>query len=208
VLVNVGIATYGYDVPSINCTVLARPTKSIVLHHQMIGRGMRPKGGDFNLVLDHADNVRRLGCIEDEIRWRLADGSDAATNTTREGDPSRGKQAEAPPMACGQCGHMFSKSRVCPKCGWEKPVAARDVETVPADLVKISKARNDRKFEPTEQRDWYRMALGWCVQHGKKPGFAFYQFKEKFGHEPERASGSMRARSIRAARSIRTFDRG
>lgn len=184
VLVNVGIATYGYDVPSINCTVLARPTKSIVLHHQMIGRGMRPKGGDYNLVLDHADNVRRLGCIEDEIRWRLSDGKEAATNTTREGDPSRNKQGEAPPTECAECHYMFSRSRVCPKCGWEKPAASADIETVEADLVKIRKAQKAEVKAHVDERTWYLMAREWAVQHGKKPGMAFYRFKDKFKKDP------------------------
>jgi DNA repair protein RadD len=191
ILVNVGIATYGYDVPSINCTVLARPTKSIVLHHQMIGRGIRPKGGDYNLVLDHADNVRRLGCIEDEIRWRLSDGKDAATNTTREGDPTRNKQGEAPPIECTECHHLFSRSRVCPKCGWEKPAAAVDIQTVEADLVKIRKAKADQKLEQQDRRTWYLMAREWCIQRGKKPGMAFYRYCDKFGEKPPTAWNGM-----------------
>lgn len=216
VLVNVGIATYGYDVPSINCTVLARPTKSIVLHHQMIGRGMRPKGGDFNLVLDHADNVRRLGCIEDEIRWRLSEGKEAATNTTREGDATRNKAPEAPPTECAQCHHLFFRSRICPKCGWEKPAASRDIETVEADLVKIRKSRKELELEKIDRREWYLMARAWAIAHGKKPGMAFYRFKDKFGEEPPtawnrmdviepsiRVDAYMRAGLIRFAKSKR-----
>lgn len=188
VLVNVGIATYGYDVPSINCVVLARPTKSIVLHHQMIGRGIRPKpDGGYCMVLDHADNVRRLGCIEDEIRWRLSEGKDAATNTTREGDPTRGKQPESPPVECAECHHVFMRSRVCPKCGWEKPQASRDIETVEADLVKVRKSRKEVELEGIDRREWYLMAVRWCEQHAKKVGMAFYRFQEKFGERPARA---------------------
>lgn len=187
VLVNVGIATYGYDVPSINCVVLARPTKSIVLHHQMIGRGIRPKADDgYCMVLDHADNVRRLGCIEDEIRWRLAEGKEAATNTTREGDPTRGKKPDSPPIECAQCTYIFSRSRICPKCGWEKPLASRDIETVEADLVKVRKSRKELELESTDQRQWYFDALAWCGDKGKKPGFAAHAFKEKFGEWPKR----------------------
>ena len=184
VLVNVGIATYGFDCPTISCVVLARPTKSIVLHHQMIGRGIRPKpDGGYCMVLDHADNVRRLGCVEDEIRWRLDEGKDAATNTTREGDPTRNKPPQAPPTECGSCHHVFSLSRVCPKCGWEKPTASRDIETIEADLVKVRKAQNDLKLETQDKRAWYLMARGWCELHGKKPGMAYYRFKDKFGED-------------------------
>jgi superfamily II DNA or RNA helicase len=41
VFVNVGIATEGYDEPSVSAVILARPTKSRVLYTQMIGRGTR-----------------------------------------------------------------------------------------------------------------------------------------------------------------------
>jgi DNA repair protein RadD len=184
VLWNVGIATYGFDCPSISCVILARPTKSIVLHHQMIGRGLRPKAdGGYCMVLDHADNVRRLGCIEDEIRWRLDEGKEAAVNTTRDGDPTRNKAAQAPPTECGSCHYVFSRSRICPKCGWEKPTAARDLESVPADLVKVRNARSAVKLEQQDKRAWYLMARAWCIEHGKKPGMAWHRYREKFGED-------------------------
>src|SRR5690606_6732262 len=132
-----------------------------------------------------ADNVRRLGCVEDEIRWRLDDGREAATNTTREGDPSRGRAPEAPPAECPQCHHIFARSRVCPKCGWEKPVRGQDIETVQADLVRVRKAQSkDQPTNTADRRQWYQMARGWCISHGKKPGMAYHRYREKFGEEP------------------------
>lgn len=41
-LVNVGVATEGFDDPSIEAVVMARPTKSRSLYAQMVGRGTRP----------------------------------------------------------------------------------------------------------------------------------------------------------------------
>jgi superfamily II DNA or RNA helicase len=40
-LVNVGIATEGYDCPGVGCVAIARPTKSRALYTQMAGRGLR-----------------------------------------------------------------------------------------------------------------------------------------------------------------------
>ncbi len=46
ILCNFGIFTTGFDDPKINSVVIGRPTTSLVLHTQMIGRGMRgPKMG-------------------------------------------------------------------------------------------------------------------------------------------------------------------
>ncbi len=42
VMVNVGIATEGFDEPGIEVVAIARPTKSRSLYAQMIGRGTRP----------------------------------------------------------------------------------------------------------------------------------------------------------------------
>jgi superfamily II DNA or RNA helicase len=41
-LVNVGVATEGFDEPGIEAVVMARPTKSRSLYAQMVGRGTRP----------------------------------------------------------------------------------------------------------------------------------------------------------------------
>jgi len=45
ILVNVGVATEGFDVPGVGCVAVARPTKSRSLYAQMVGRGTRPAPG-------------------------------------------------------------------------------------------------------------------------------------------------------------------
>ncbi len=45
ILVNVGVATEGYDNPAVEIIVQARPTKSRCLYSQMIGRATRPLPG-------------------------------------------------------------------------------------------------------------------------------------------------------------------
>ena len=45
ILVNVGVATEGFDVPLVECIAMARPTKSRSLYSQMVGRGTRPMPG-------------------------------------------------------------------------------------------------------------------------------------------------------------------
>jgi superfamily II DNA or RNA helicase len=59
-LLNVGVATEGFDDPGIRCVVLARPTKSRSLFVQMVGRGTRPLGG---LVDQWDDAVERRDAI-------------------------------------------------------------------------------------------------------------------------------------------------
>jgi type I site-specific restriction endonuclease len=54
-LVNVGVATEGFDDPGIQCVVLARPTKSRSLFTQMVGRGTRPFPGIVDLYDDASE---------------------------------------------------------------------------------------------------------------------------------------------------------
>lgn len=53
VLVNVMVATEGFDAPAISCVLMARPTRLPGLYTQTIGRGLRPADGKTDcLVLD------------------------------------------------------------------------------------------------------------------------------------------------------------
>ena len=62
----------GLDIPSIGCAILLRPTASLGMARQQIGRGMRPKAdGSPLIVLDHAGNVDRHGDIDEVIEWTL-----------------------------------------------------------------------------------------------------------------------------------------
>lgn len=66
-LVNVGVFTTGFDVPELDCIVLARPTMSLALYYQMVGRGVRIDPNNPNKMLrvyDFAGCVRKLGRIE------------------------------------------------------------------------------------------------------------------------------------------------
>lgn len=62
ILVNCGVLTTGFDSTNIDCVFIARPTTSIVLYSQMIGRGLRgPKmgGNETCLLIDMKDNLER-----------------------------------------------------------------------------------------------------------------------------------------------------
>lgn len=59
VLVNVGVLTEGFDEPSVEAIILARPTRSTLLYTQIVGRGTRLfEGKDHCKVLDFADTTK------------------------------------------------------------------------------------------------------------------------------------------------------
>jgi len=64
VIVNYGILTTGFDAPNVGAVIIGRPTASIVLYSQMIGRGLRgPKvgGKEQCMVVEVVDNVKGFG---------------------------------------------------------------------------------------------------------------------------------------------------
>ena len=59
VLINVGVLTEGFDEPSVQAIILARPTKSTLLYTQVVGRGTRlDEGKDNCLIIDISDTTK------------------------------------------------------------------------------------------------------------------------------------------------------
>lgn len=66
VMFNVGILTVGFDFPALDTIILGRPTMSLRLYMQMVGRGIRLHDGKENCaVVDMCGNYNRFGPIED-----------------------------------------------------------------------------------------------------------------------------------------------
>ena len=72
ILSNVSIFTEGFDLPEIACVQIARPTKSLSLYFQMVGRALRPiEGKTEAIILDHAGVYHELGSVADPKIWEL-----------------------------------------------------------------------------------------------------------------------------------------
>lgn len=81
VLTNCGILTEGFDMPSIDCLILARPTTSELLLRQMIGRGTRINDGKEDcLILD-------VACVSEE--WDVVSPTDLFGIDESEADGER-----------------------------------------------------------------------------------------------------------------------
>ena len=117
VLVNVAVATEGFDLPDASCVVITRPTMSLALYLQMVGRGLRPKanGGDC-LILDLAGNAELHGLPEETRQWSL---EPRGSNPSGDAPVIRCEQCDAVSPAashsCILCQTPFGKD--CPRCG-------------------------------------------------------------------------------------------
>ena len=62
IIINYEVLTTGFDSTNIECVFITRPTQSIVLYSQMLGRGLRgPKmgGNETCLLIDIKDNLSK-----------------------------------------------------------------------------------------------------------------------------------------------------
>ncbi len=136
VLASCDLVSEGLDVPAVGAVILLRPTKSLVLHMQQVGRGLRPAAGKRELtMLDHVGNTLAHGLPDAERRWTLAGGEQAAAGDKR--------KPAAPVWHC-ECGCINpSVLRACAACGEARP-GAREIEMVPGVLAEITAARLER----------------------------------------------------------------
>ena len=126
VLTNCGLVSEGLDVPAVTAVLLLRPTKSLALHLQQVGRSLRPMPDKARaLILDHAGNSFRFGPPDLAREWSLAGQV----------------EAEASPLRRCECGALVPVSTaICPECG-----------TVLRDLAAERRAREAASRERAER---------------------------------------------------------
>ncbi|MFC4232179.1 DEAD/DEAH box helicase [Parasediminibacterium paludis] len=98
ILINVQIFTEGFDCPEISIVQLARPTKSLALYMQMVGRAIRKKpDGSSALILDNAKLWETHGLVSQDREWTL-DGVIVSNRTKTIIDEKSGevKEVETP----------------------------------------------------------------------------------------------------------------
>lgn len=172
-LCNCEVLIKGYDQPDIEVGILARPTRSLSLHIQMLGRLLRPSPGkDHALILDHAGNIARLGFPDDPLPTTLCT-RDKGISSRDSRDPE-----EPHPWNCPQC-HMLVApgNRQCPGCGF-MPQRRPQVEVVEGSLRKLARAGK------VEKQDTYSQLLAYASRHGYQHGWVANQYREIFGVWP------------------------
>lgn len=85
VVVNVGVLTTGFDYPELDTVVMARPTKSLALWYQIVGRVIRPhKSKECAWVVDLCHNLKRFGRVEDLMLCEPSRGRWCVMNNNRQ----------------------------------------------------------------------------------------------------------------------------
>ncbi len=160
-LVNVSVLTTGFDAPHVDLIAVLRPTESVSLYQQIVGRGLRLSPGKEDcLILDYTgqghdlfrpeidDDKPSEASVPVEIPcpecehvndfWGLVtEGGDVLEHFGRK---CRGAHEDPVSGAVVSCGYRF-RFKCCPKCGGENDIAAKTCASCQIALVD-----NDKKL--------------------------------------------------------------
>ncbi|MGB4498571.1 MAG: DEAD/DEAH box helicase [Methylococcaceae bacterium] len=177
VLSNMGLFIEGLDVPDASCCILARPTKSLTIYLQAVGRVMRPHESKTDcIILDCAGLTYEHGFVDDAREWTL------------NGKIKKPKDEEPKVHICENCFAAYSKAQhphECPECGFETPVEHKEIEQVDVAMVELTpsivadlRAKRAKFLEQTKCKtlDDFK-ELG--KLRGYKTGWAYIKWEER-----------------------------
>lgn len=163
VVTNCQILGEGWDMPSVKCIAIARPTKSLSLFMQMAGRAGRPWNNVTSIILDLGSNVDRHGLPHEDRIWSLT-------------EKSKRKVEKNPYRVCPAC-FAYVLENPCELCQHFEPTKPREIrEDTSQSLV-------ERRPED-ERRVFFVSKVAEAQTKGFQPGWVGVKFKEKFGAWP------------------------
>ncbi len=130
ILSNVGLFSEGFDVPNLDAVIMLRPTQSLGMALQMVGRGLRPHNDkEFAYLIDHVGNFQRHGLPDKVHEWKL-EGRKKSSKVTD----------EIKIKTCKKCyGVQPMTNVICQYCGHPLGNVIKDIKVLDINLVEITK---------------------------------------------------------------------
>jgi superfamily II DNA or RNA helicase len=199
VLVTVDVVSEGFDVPAASCAILIRPTQSLGLYLQQVGRVLRPAPGKAHaVILDHVGNVHRHGFPDDHRDWSLDDRLKR----------SRAAGAAAPTVrTCQVCFAAFPPQPACPCCGTPSKLSTREIQQKEGELQELRRDTHQFKVGMKvgyKDEPFYGHTVGPYTIRSIVFGSAHLLLNDQFSHVANLShlvpwpSGSLRSRRGRA----------
>lgn len=171
VMTSCELVSEGFDLPAVGGAILLRPTASLAMHLQQVGRALRPAPGKAEaVILDHVGNCLRHGLAEDERAWSL------------DGRPARRKgEAVVDVKQCDKCFNVF-RGEKCPRCGKETRPEAREIDEKDGELQRMTPERMAEIHEKKREEWGCKTLADWMAlakRRGYKAGWAFHRFQAR-----------------------------
>ncbi len=149
-LVNVSVLTTGFDAPHVDLIAILRPTESVSLYQQIVGRGLRLSEGKRDcLILDYTGVGHDIFSPEIDEHKPSADAVPVHVDCPECGYVNdfwglmdEGEVIEHYGRRCHDCGFRFRFKR-CDQCGAENDISARECSGCRALLVDNDKKLRD-----------------------------------------------------------------
>jgi len=133
VLSSCDIVSEGFDLPAIEVAILLRPTESLSLYLQQVGRALRTfPGKKCAIILDHVGAVARHGLPDEDRDWSL-DGVQRRRRAANDNEPGVDRVT-----TCPKCFTVHLPAPRCPTCDHVYPVKERVVESAEGNLIEIT----------------------------------------------------------------------
>lgn len=135
VLTSCNLVSEGFDLPAIELGISLRPTQSLGLWLQQVGRVLRPAEGKSEaIILDHAGNTLRHGLPTETRKWSLK-------GRKRKVKKSKVQEANAV-RVCQSCyaANPFTAT-TCKECGKDFPVQQRKQKEIDGELEEVTASR-------------------------------------------------------------------
>ncbi|MBD2189127.1 DEAD/DEAH box helicase [Pseudanabaena sp. FACHB-723] len=149
ILSNVNIVSEGFDVPDCEVVQLARPTKSLSMYLQQVGRCMRkPEGKDYCIVLDNVGLYEKFGSPRNHREWTL----EATVNSTNANPPpitDTTPSSDNPQISSSSSKDPEPLARTKPEETDEDLIVLEDVN-MPIESEKVSKLLSEIDDQLTE----------------------------------------------------------
>ena len=184
IICNCMVLTEGFDCPPAEVCVLARPTKSLGMYIQMVGRVLRPHEGKSKAtIIDHSGAVYMHGFIEEDINWTLDRQTKLTVKERKLAQPKEDAQ-----IICEGCFSVYSGSNICSKCGHIQLKKSKYVAVLDKELGFVDKktktVKSKLSYAPEFKEEFYKMLLGYCAMYNYKPGWAYHTYKLRFDDYP------------------------
>jgi len=184
VICNCMVLTEGFDAPSAEVCILARPTKSKGLYIQMVGRVLRTyKGKEKAIIIDHSGAVYLHGFIDEDHNWTLTHGEGSVASSGEK------KDKEESVIICEGCFRSYSGSNICPDCGKIHQPKSQWVETIRGKLGLVNKKTRQLdeiiEEDPNYKRGFYAELLGYGHIKHYSENWAKWKYKSKFNEWPK-----------------------
>lgn len=175
VVTSCDLISEGTDIPAIECAILLRPTQSLGLYIQQVGRALRlSEGKKRAIILDHVGNVRVHGFPDDVREWNLEGSKRTSKSIKQNAENIRVDQ-------CKKCYAVYEPADFCPICGYaNEDKKEREIQEIQGELelVEREKIKKAKIVEVAKARTLEELLIV-AKERGYKPSWAHHILKAR-----------------------------